>query len=347
MKMKKRLLLLINLTYLGSVQANEIELQLGDSWAFDGGVFNTGSLPVDYKNKGSQLIIKKADGDLQSVNLEADGTPMKVNNSKSIIVDRTPPMITTQWQGVVQNSEGITVGPDSKLMLKVNEGLIKHLSVNDEIKQIDSNSYVHGFSQFSDSILVVAEDDFNNTTQLNASLHGDFEPPELSWQLQAPAIYKDNQWFGGKTAQVLLSTSDNTGVDYMLLNGRPFNASEEQLIINSGDNIQVVDTLGNTSTETISWSEDSQAPYIIITQDKQRLEGVKNIKVAVNEVFEIQTMDSGVGLDHQKYKGKYRNWMELPKKFRFTSKGTYRINVQSTDRIGNVLDTVVKVRVKR
>ena len=348
MKMKKRLLLIINFICLvGAVYADEIELQIGDSWAVDGGIFKTGNLPVDYKNNGHQFIIKKADGTFQVLNVENEKSAVNEGLNTTVIVDRTPPVIATEWQEVIQSSNGIKIGPNSQVMLSVNEGVIMLFGANDEMIQVNSNTYVHSFNQISKGITAVAKDDFNNISHLNLSIQADFEAPQLSWQLTEPAKYKNNQWYAGSSAQVMLSAADETGIDNMLVNGSPINDTKESVAMNSGDNIQIVDTLGNSITETISWSEDNEAPYIVVIQDSQQLERVKNIKVAVNEVFEVQTLDAGVGLENQKYKGKDRKWKNLPKKFKFTSKGTYRIKVQSKDLVGNELGTMIKVKVKR
>ena len=351
MKMKTPLLLILSQLILGvfvlsTVQAIDFELQQGDSWAVDGGVFRTDKLPLNLDQlKARQLIVKNADGSLRVVKLDKGRGEPEVD--QTLWVDRTAPVIEVQWHNTLQDSTGITIGPNSHVTLSVDEGTIQEVTVDDEVSAVDANSYVHHFSQASKEISVVADDVFKNTGSLTASLKVDFVPPELNWQLVAPAVLINNQWFGGRTAGVLLSASDDSGVDHYLLNDKKFNYNEEPVAVVLGDDIKVVDTLGNIKTETISWQQDTQVPYIIVNTKGQQFTQAEYVNVAMNETFEVLTADEGVGLQSQKYKSKQNGWLDLPKKFRFTNKGNYRIRVMSVDRVGNRLEQVVKVKVKR
>ena len=340
------ILSLLGLAGLGTVNAVELELQKGDMWAVDGGVFQSSSQDFDPANTtAQQLIIKQADGSLRTIKL--DGEQLQKIENTSVIVDRTAPLIDVQWQGALQQPNGITIGPNTQVNLSVNEGVIKQFNTQSESIDVGAASYTYHFSQAGHEISVTAIDEFNNSSQLNIELNADFEPPQLSWQLAEPAIFSNQQWYAGKTAEVLLSASDNSSLDYFLINGDKLEANTKQVTMKFGDNIQVVDVLGNASTETIKWQQDDQAPYIVMNSEHQQLEAVKNITVRVNEVFELQSRDQGVGVGSQIYKSKYRQWLDLPKKFKFSSKGNYRIKIQSADQVGNMLETTVKVKVKR
>ena len=351
MKMKTPLLLTLSLVGLGgfgAVQAIELELQKDDMWAIDGGVFFPASQPIDSVDmKSDQLIIKHIDGSMRVVNLGSVESSSMTKAARTVAVDRTPPVIKMQWQGVLHHETGVTIGPNSQVVLSVNEGLIKRFKLNQEMIEINADSYSHNFNQSSDKLSVTASDAFNNKSQLDMTLQTDFESPKLTWQLAEPAVFNNQKWYAGKDAQVLLSATDISGVAHFMLNGEKLAANTKQVTMSTGDDIHVTDVLGNTTTDNINWQQDSQTPYIVINTEKGQLERVKFLKVGVNEIFELLTVDEGVGLGVQKYKGKYSRWLNLPKKFKFTSSGTYRIKVQSKDRVGNILEKVIKVKVKK
>ena len=351
MKMKKPLLLILSgLSLSGLVVATEADkTPTGDDmWSVNGGVFHpvSDSSNNDLSNK-DQVLIKDARGMVRIVNQAQANSANQQLNQVTIYVDRTAPVISHQWLGALEREDGVVIGPDSEVHINVNEAGIKRVLIDGIPQQSSGMTHRIRFQQAAHSIMIEAEDEYNNSSQNELALIADFEPPNFSWQLQQPAIQVKDQWFAGAQAEIRLRASDNVAMGTVQLNGQAVEWQDNAMSVKVGDELQVIDALGNTKSEKLVWEIDSTPPYMNVTLDNESHQGKNKINVRVNELIDLTTLDLGVGVKHQKYKGKSRKWQSLPKKFRFTSKGNYRLKVFSEDQVGNTLETTLKFKVKR
>ncbi len=352
MKMKIPLLLILS-WFCQAVMAtsNESELVPADvaKWSFDGGVFEPrlGESPDNQAN-WNQVLIKSTQGEVSILNSKQSvGPARQIKTVTTIQVDRTAPLIEDQWQGALVQPNGVVIGPASEVSIMVNEAQISEIWVDGEIQPVSGMSQNIRFHQTAETLRVVAEDEFNNTSQSEWVLIADFAAPEYDWRLLEPAIQANGQWFAGAQAELRLNATDNMAMGTVELNNQTVEWTDKTLQVKMGDELQVSDALGNRAGEKLVWEVDSTIPIVRITVNGVSQEGKKNFVVKANELIDLTTLDEGVGIQMQKYKGKSRKWQPLPKKFRFTSKGNYRIQVYSEDRVGNTLETTLQFKVKR
>lgn len=349
MKMKIPLLLILNgCCLLGFTAVNGAELDLAEDemWSINGGVFHhpKDSMPEADELQG-KVLVKNPSGVIRVVEFgQGPSTPV---NQANIYVDRTAPVITDEWQGTINGPSGLIIGPNSQLQLSVNEAALKGLQIDGAVHEVNGWSHTLEFKQAVESIVVVAEDDYNNVSQKEFSLQSDFQAPEVNWTLMPPAIQTSGSWYAGDQAVLKLNTTDANEIGMIKVNEQQVDRQDNQLTVQAGDVIQVSDTLGNTNSVHVNWQQDTTEPEISIQVSGQMVAATKRLTVKVNELVEVFTVDEGVGVKDQKYKGKSRKWLPLPKKFRFTSKGNYRIQIFSEDMVGNKLETYLKFKVKR
>ncbi len=349
-KMKIQLWPILSLLCLsGIVTVNGAELGMADDemWSINGGVFHpsTQALPAD-ETTGS-ILLKNTNGAIRVVNLPSSQDSPGQLGEAILLVDRVPPLISQVWQQGIQLANGVKIGPSSQLMISVNEGEIKRISVDDKELIASGVSHTVNFQQKAHALTVVAQDDYNNTSRSEITLIADYQAPESTWQLMAPSIQTDGQWYAGKSAELKLNATDDSGIGVVELNDKVVDWRNANLAVKAGDEIKINDTLGNTETITVDWQVDSEEPHVMVSLNDESTELKKSMTVGVNELIYLIAIDDGVGLKNQRYKGKSRKWLPLPRKFRFTSKGNYRIQIQSEDLVGNQLVTTVKFKVKR
>ncbi len=349
MKMKTRLLLTLNASWLiglTTLNAAELGLQADEMWSVDGGVFHHASdhMPTAGTLPG-KVLIKNSSGAIRIVELGQGLTA--TTEPTHISVDRTAPVIADEWQAAIISPDGVIIGPNSKLTISVNEAELKGIEVDGDALVINGLSHDRAFDQPVESVVVVAEDDYHNVSQKTFHLQADYQAPEVKWTLMSPAIQSDGIWYAGDQAVLKLSASDNNGISAVKLNEQKVAWQDTSLQVNAGDVIHVSDALGNTNSVPIKWQKDSTEPVLKLQVNGQSMASQKRVTVRVNDLIEVQTVDDGVGVNEQQYKGKSRKWLPLPKKFRFTSKGSYRIQIYSEDLVGNKLETYLKFKVKR
>lgn len=352
MKLKLQLLLTLNLLCLSGIAAeNDTALNLAEDemWSINGGVFQPAN---QYKpmaaSLSGEIMVKNAQGDIRIEKLadvmSLPNQPLDMN----IYVDRTAPVITEQWQQVINTADGIKVGPNSLLEITVNESEIKEIIVDDQIQASGGLSHVIEFHQAVETVTIVTQDAYDNIGQKEIKLQSDFQAPTLDWQLQAPAILTNGVWFAGKSADLNLTVADSSDIGEVKLNDQVVTWRDVNLQVAVGDVIEVSDSLGNTQSQKLNWQIDSDKPYVKTAINGQTTMLEKSrVTVRVNDLIEMNTLDDGIGLKVQQYKGKSRKWLPLPQKFRFTSKGNFRIKVYSEDLVGNQLEKTIKFKVKR
>ncbi|WP_133566517.1 hypothetical protein [Marinicella litoralis] len=349
--MKKKIPLLLILSGLSGsawVSASEtIAANKEEQQSIHGGVFDTTSDVLAGTNGNNQVLLKDSSGKVRVIGEGAVGSSNSALEKLTILVDRTPPVITFQWLNAMEQADEVIIGPKSEVNIAVNEAQLKQITIDDQILNVPGMTQRIKFNLAAKSLQVLAEDEFGNVSQSKLVLKPDFESPSITWDLTAPAIKKGGQWFAGKQADLVLSATDNVAMGTVHLNQQAVDWIDHPLSVNEGDELQVTDALGNVTTEKLAWQVDSMAPTVVVTVENEKQAATKRFSVRVNELIDLTTMDLGVGVKLQKYKGKSRKWLPLPKKFRFTSKGNYRIKVISEDQVGNTLETTLKFKVKR
>jgi len=351
MKMKTPLLLILSLIGLnGITSANGSELNLADDdmWSINGGVFKPSNqaMPNNETFTGP-ILVKGANGVTRLINLSNSQGLSDQVNEVIVLVDRTPPVIAQEWTTSIEQADGVKIGPNTQLNITVNEGLIKQILVDGQAVVVSGGSHAMNFSQKAHSLMVEAEDDFNNISRSETTLIPDYQVPVYSWELVPPSVLTQGQWYAGKSAELKLSATDDSGVAVVELNQVAMDWQESNLVVSIGDEIQIKDTLGNAEKFIVNWQVDSDEPKVIATVNGEATEFNISMTVGVNDLIDLTMVDDGVGVKYQQYKGKSRKWQPLPKKFRFTSQGRYRIQIQGEDQVGNELVTTVKFKVKR
>ncbi len=330
---------------LGSVKASGPVIKNDEMWSTNGGVFQPSSQAIP--EGVDRLLVKSAVGDVRLLEINPFATNSELKLKAPIIsVDRTPPQINSEWKHVIAAQDHVVVGPDSELTMVVEGGEITAVKTAAQVIKGQTNTVIDTFKGV-DAISVTATDEFDNTKEMYIALQADFQPPQVSWQLAEPAVRTGNGWFAGSQAQLMLDAKDDNDVASILINDKPVIVDAHALNVRSGDKLTVVDQLGNGYDEELRWQKDEEAPFIVYSDGESTAIVEQNISVKVNAVFELAANDDGVGLTTQKYKGVQRKWLDLPKKFRFTSKGYYRIKVLAEDKVGNVLEKNIKVKAKR
>lgn len=349
MKMKTPLwpiLKLLGLLVVCSSHAVELILEEGETWSLNGGVFQSADqfsgLSATLHGK---VLIKGLDGQIRSVEV-GDGGANHVLDSQ-LLVDRKAPNIDVTWEGALSNNDGVVIGPNSHLNLNVDEGEITWIKIDEKVYTPGTMLFSHHFSSPTDTITIEAQDLFDNKSIMTIEPQADFQAPEWNWILLPPAINKAGKWYAGETAGFKLMASDSSGVEHVKINRNLFDWENvnPQISINSA--ISVSDSLGNVSEGVVTWQQDLTEPVIMLTVDGQPMTAEKFIALKINALIEVEVVDTGVGLKTQKYRSKSRNWQDLPKKFRFTTKGKFSIQVFAEDLVGNIIEKRINLRVKK
>ncbi len=348
MKPLWHILKLLCFTMVVSAEQNfaDINLAAGDQWSLDGGIlqgaheFPAVVVPGIY----SVLVVKESGAmSVHQVYIEAD---KQVIDSKRLMVDRAGPKLIPIWKQANVLSHGVVVGPDSTLEVTSSDGEIKSVMLDGQSHEVAGG--IIRFKQPVSEIKVMAEDAFGNVSQWQQQLTADFKPPEVEWQLLPPAIQVDNQWYAGQTAVVNLKVSDDHPLSHIKLNdGVLAWQTGEPLPLNHGDVLEFKDALGNVHRENIDWVQDKSPPELVMEVNGQTLTHPSNVRLKVNELLKVYTMDDGVGVATQMYQGKSKKWQTLPKQFRYLNKGRYSIKVKSLDAVGNESIHTIKVKVNR
>ncbi len=352
MKMNKQLwhiLSLIILTFSGQAQVSfaDLPLRSDDQWSFSGGVFQPATqAPVVSQPGAYTLLIMQPSGAVSSrlVQLNATAETNAVTN-QSLLVDRNGPVITPTWQHVLPRNGMVKTGPDSTLQLQLSDGVIKSISMDGQSQQTTDG--VVRFEPSVTAVSVVAADEFGNLSEWQQAVVPDFEAPSISWQLQPPALRLADQWYAGKTALVQLDVSGNNPLSATTLNGSTLASIKQPLTVHQGDVLQVTDVLGNRQQQTVQWVQDETAPEVSLAVGGVTYADTALVKLKVNELLSVSTVDHGVGLATQMYQSKSNRWQPLPKKFRFLNKGRYSIKIKGVDAVGNELLRTIQVKVRR
>lgn len=351
MKMKKPLLHILNISLLflagviNNIHAEQITLSSEERWSEDGSVFHASNQAIPAHVH--EVLVKGIKGQIRIEKLSQVDKSASSSSDTVILVDRTPPIINTQWHHVSAHSNQVTVGPRSELKIKLNDGSFEQIKTEATAVVNADSAVVTGFNVESEAIVIKAVDAFGNVSESNMAFESDFKAPEVKWALLAPAAQNNDTWFASKNAKIHLQVMDESGVAVVRVNTKEITDSSQPISANSGDQLVVVDNLGNQFEQQLNWQEDNHPPYLVINQGDTTSSKGKSFTVRVNQVFELGALDDGVGVASQKYKGKVREWQELPKKFRFINKGNYRIKVKLEDRVGNVFEKSINVKVKR
>ncbi len=337
----------LTLVLSASIQASNLPIDTNESWSVDGGVFHSSdrTIPEGVKT----LIIKDTSGNLRIVER---GEPVanresSQQNATVIKIDNIGPHIEIDWKLAEFNQSGVKIGPNSELSIRVEDGELYDIIANGAEVSDGEPTVVDNFNEHSKGINIIAKDEFNNISEKYMSFSSDFDAPVVEWELLAPAIKNENTWFAAKSAELRLNISDESAIAVVKHNDNELVSSGEVITVSQGDTIQVVDHLENRVTVEINWQQDDTPPKLIILGGGAELINSKRINVRTNQVFELTAMDDGVGIKSQTYKGLSTQWQPLPKKFRFTHKGNYRIKVKLEDLVGNVFEKNLQVKVKR
>jgi len=350
MKAIKPLFPIISLVVFSQVsQARDwpqsVSHKTGDQWSLDGQVFQPFKQYPRVKSTGRYALLRLSpDGQLSTewVNLEASDPPPE---NVQLLVDDVGPDIITTWDSVVADSTAIVIGPNSALNIQTSDGVLSTVQLDGQ--SVPQSDGVLNFTKPISHINLTATDAFNNITQWNQSVTSDFHAPIIHWQPLPPMVKIKQQWVGKSIADIKVSGTDQQALQWSL-NAQSIDLPENgHLSVQPNDILTATDALGNSSQQTINWQTDNTPPQIVIKTAAGESTAERTIHLSVNELMQVYVRDEALQVTRQTYQGKSRHWKPLPKSFRFTSKGRYRIKVKASDEAGNSTEQTLNIKVKR
>lgn len=326
----------------------KLNLIRSQKWALDGSVFQPILEELYIKKVGNiRLVILSQDKSIKSFDLAIDGVGQNKTYSNSIYIDNQAPIFDVVWQKSKQDTDSVRIGTQSIVTWDSQENNV-HFIASINGKPLPSNSRTTSFSKKDTLFVLKAVDEFGNTSTRRYNLTSDFEAPLISWNLESPAIFKNNQWIAGEKTTVNITAQDESGLESLTHNKIQI---DDSITLTNNQEIIATDFLGNKSTTIITWQEDKQAPLLLVNySDKNQVKvqkiNARKVKVAVKEDITLSVVDKGIGIKSAKFLSKNGRWENLPKTFTLLHRGKYNIRVVAEDLLGNKFKTTLTLRAK-
>lgn len=279
---------------------------------------------------GSQWVARQRNGQI-TWTLNTDAAPDQPRQTR-IVLDRSGPPIQTAWTGPHLPRDGYTlVGPAARLTVSSRESGVA-----------DSVSYRLGDSAPVDelpsplpsdltSIEITALDSYGNPSTITERLRVDASGPEVTLNLESEIT--EGTGYSTVPARVSINAFD---LETSARISSPRVAIGETIDVR-GTELEVIaeDELGNVSTTTLSWRYDTEGPVAKVLFEGESYAPGKLIRLSVDDAVEFEVSDAGVGVSDIEYRYNGNRWLPLPNRLRFLNRGRYRLDVRSTDRVGN------------